>query len=67
MDSRQEQKLKDLNASLNDRLKAIAIELQSKNRELEVEAALEKVRIRATAMRISSELAETSAVLFQQH
>ncbi len=66
MDSRQEQKLKDLNASLNDRLKAIAIELQSKNRELEVEAALEKVRIRATAMRISSELAETSAVLFQQ-
>ena len=66
MDSRQEQKLKDLNASLNDRLKAIAIELQSKNRELEVEAALEMVRIRATAMRISSELAETSAVLFQQ-
>jgi signal transduction histidine kinase len=66
MDSEQFQKLKELNSKIQAQLAIQAIELQSKNRALEIEEALEKVRIRATAMRISSELAETSAVLFQQ-
>jgi signal transduction histidine kinase len=66
MDSEQLQGLIELNSKLQNQLAGQAIELQSKNRALEIEAALEKVRIRATAMRISSELAETSAVLFQQ-
>ena len=35
-------------------------------RQLEIENALEKIRGRATAMRGSAELAETSAVLFHQ-
>jgi signal transduction histidine kinase len=66
MDMDQLQKLSELTATLQNQLAAQAIELQSKNRALEIEEALEKVRVRATAMRISSELAETSAVLFQQ-
>src|SRR5215216_5634579 len=66
MDSEQLQKLKELNSKLQNQLTAQAIELQQKNRAFEIEVALEKVRVRATAMRTSSELAETSAVLFQQ-
>ncbi|HUR67317.1 MAG TPA: ATP-binding protein [Chitinophagaceae bacterium] len=53
-------------AELKQLLAAQALELQQKNRELEVQTALEEVRVRATAMRNSSELAETSAILFQQ-
>ncbi|MGB8318978.1 MAG: hypothetical protein WCE54_12680, partial [Ignavibacteriaceae bacterium] len=41
-------------------------ELAKKNRELEIEAALEKVRARTMAMHQSNELAETAAILFQQ-
>ena len=66
MDSQQEQKLKEMNESLQQQVDALHTELQYKTRQLEIEAALEKVRVKATAMRISSELAETSAVLFQQ-
>jgi len=40
--------------------------LFEKNRELEIEAALDKVRVKATEMRSSSELAETSAEVFHQ-
>lgn len=42
------------------------LELNRVRRALEIEAALEKVRNRALDMRTSNELAETSAVLFQQ-
>ena len=42
------------------------IELNRRNRELEIEGALDNVRLRAGAMRSSSELGEASAVLFQQ-
>ncbi len=66
MDSQQEQNLKEINASLQKQIGAQNLELQYKTRQLEIEAALEKVRVKATAMRNSSELAETSAVLFQQ-
>ena len=54
------------NASLKKQLADQAIELEGKNRKLEIETALENVRLRAGAMRSSSELGETSAVLFQQ-
>lgn len=56
----------EINASLEEQLKARTRELQQKSRELEIEAALEKVRVRALTMRSSSELSETSSVLFHQ-
>lgn len=55
-----------INAALEKELAEKSIALAAKNRELEVEAALEKVRERAMAMCSSAELAETSSVLFQQ-
>ena len=53
-------------SSLEDQLEELTRELQRKNRALEIEAALEKVRSRTISMRSSSELSETSTVLFQQ-
>jgi signal transduction histidine kinase len=53
-------------ASLEDQLEELTRELQRKNRALEIEAALEKVRARTISMRGTSELSETSTVLFQQ-
>ncbi|WP_367182809.1 ATP-binding protein [Algoriphagus sp.] len=41
-------------------------DLLGKNRELEIEAALERVRAKAMAMEKSDELAPTASVLFQQ-
>ena len=66
MDSEQLRKVEKINAKLQEQLALQASELLHKSRALEIEAALEKVRVRATEMRTSSELAETSAVLFQQ-
>src|SRR5687767_11307069 len=66
MDSERLQNLERENSQLQHQLAAQASELQNKTRALHIEAALEKVRVRATGMRVSSELAETSAVLFQQ-
>ena len=66
MDNRRQEKLMEENASLKKQLADKAIELEHQRRELEVEAALDNVRLRAGAMRSSSELGETSAVLFQQ-
>lgn len=40
--------------------------LDQKNRELEIEAALEQVRVRAMAMQKSTELSEVAAVLYEQ-
>lgn len=40
--------------------------IEAQNRELEIEAALERVRARTMAMHKSDELAETAAILFQQ-
>ena len=52
--------------SLEARLTELSNELKLKNRALEVESALEKVRARTINMRSSAELSETSALLFQQ-
>src|SRR5437762_1767485 len=51
---------------LEEELDKIEQELRLKNRALMIEAALEKVRERTFIMRSSSELSETSMVLFQQ-
>ncbi|MCG2459244.1 nuclear transport factor 2 family protein [Flavobacteriaceae bacterium F89] len=54
------------NQELREAIKRRTFELEEKNHELEIEAALEKVRSRTMAMQNSSELAETSLVLFEQ-
>ena len=41
-------------------------ELEQKNRELEIEASLERVRARTMAMQRSNELQDTAMLLFQQ-
>ena len=51
---------------LNARNAALEKELVLKNRELEIEAALEIVRARTMAMQKSEELSDTAYVLFQQ-
>ncbi|MEP6617638.1 MAG: ATP-binding protein, partial [Ginsengibacter sp.] len=66
MDSQQQGKLVEENASMKKQLADQAIELERGKRQLEMEDALDDVRLRAGAMRSSSELAESSAVLFQQ-
>jgi len=66
MDSQRQEKLVEENASLKKQLADQVIELKRRNRELEIEAALDNVRLRAGTMRSSSELGEASAVLFQQ-
>ena len=66
MDNPEEQKLREAAARLEKQLAVQTIELQGKNRELEIEGALEKVRVRTMAMRSSAELSETSVVLYQQ-
>jgi signal transduction histidine kinase len=54
------------NANLELVLQNTINELQQVKRALQIETALEKVSARTMAMRSSSELAETSAVLFQE-
>ena len=66
MDSQRQEKLMEENASLKKQLADRVIELELKKRQLEVEAALDNVRLTAGAMRSSSELGDASAVLFQQ-
>ena len=66
MDDQRQEKLMDENARLKKQLAGLVVELERRNRELEIEAALDNVRLRAGAMRSSSELGEASAVLFQQ-
>jgi signal transduction histidine kinase len=51
---------------LEAELEKLKKNIAQKNREIEVEKALEKVRIRALDMRNSTELSETSIILFQQ-
>jgi len=56
----------DRTAFLEAELKRLETDLAQKNREIEVEKALEEVRAKALDMRNSSELSETSTILFQQ-
>jgi signal transduction histidine kinase len=54
------------NLQLKEAVKRRTIELEQKNRELELEAALEKVRARTMAMQGSNELKEVAGLLFRQ-
>jgi len=54
------------NVELRDAVKRHTAELESKNQELEVEAALERVRARTMAMQKSEELGEVATVLFSE-
>ncbi|MCA1802150.1 MAG: nuclear transport factor 2 family protein, partial [Rhodothermaceae bacterium] len=54
------------NIELKEAIKRRTIELESKNRELEIETALERVRARAMAMHKSYELTEVVSVLFEK-
>jgi len=64
---RQSKKLSadEINNLSND-IGKVAEELEYNNRELEIEASLEKVRTRTMAMQRSDELTDTSLLLFQQ-
>jgi len=66
MDNAMEQSLREKISSLEQALESITNELKRKNRELEIEAGLEKVRNRTISMHNSTELSETSAVLFHE-
>ncbi len=64
--NRQKQKAnKVLSNTLTD-LKVTQVQLENKNRDLEIEAALERVRSRTMAMQKSNELTEVAGVLFKQ-
>jgi len=54
------------NLQLKDAIKRRTIELEEKNRELEIEAALERVRARSLAMHKSYELKEVIQVVYDQ-
>lgn len=54
------------NQELREAIKRRTFELEVKNRELEIETALEKVRSRTMAMQHSGELQKTSLLLDQQ-
>ena len=60
------EKISKENLELRDAVRRRTIELEQKNRELEVEAALERVRARTMAMQTSSELPVAANLLFQQ-
>ncbi|HRH51133.1 MAG TPA: ATP-binding protein [Panacibacter sp.] len=66
MNSQQEQILIARTTELEKALSEKQLELQHKNRELEIEAALERVRAGAMAMHHSGEIPEVAHVIWQQ-
>ncbi len=59
-------KIAEENRELREAVKRRTIELEQKNRELEIETALEKVRAKSMAMNKSEELADLSFELVKQ-
>ncbi|MBL7874735.1 MAG: nuclear transport factor 2 family protein, partial [Cyclobacteriaceae bacterium] len=57
------EKIKKENQQLREAVKRRTVELEHKNRELAIEAAMEKVRARSLAMQKPEELAEVAEVL----
>jgi len=66
MNNQQEQLLTAKNAELQKELAEKLLELEQKSRELEIEAALEKVRLSAISMRTSNDVGNATAVLFEE-
>ncbi|HVT85061.1 MAG TPA: ATP-binding protein [Chitinophagaceae bacterium] len=56
----------DRTSFLETEVERLEAALAQKSRQIEVENALEKVRVKALDMRSSSQLSETSTILFQQ-
>ena len=64
-----EQELENIkieNASLREKILEKTLELENKSRQLEIEAALEKVRAITMEMRKSDDLQRAANLLFQQ-
>ncbi len=60
------EKVKKENRELREAVKRRTRELEQKNRDLEIEASLEKVRARAMAMQSSSELADLIGMIYTE-
>ena len=60
------EKIAEENLKLREAVKRRTVELEHKNRELQIEAALERVRARAMGMQNSSELAELVDTVFKE-
>ncbi len=60
------EKISKENLELKEAIKRRTVELEKKNRELEIESALERVRASTMAMHHSNELSEVLTVLFDQ-
>jgi hypothetical protein len=60
------EKISKENLELRDAIKRRTIELENKNRELEIEAALERTRTQSMLMQQSSELLDISKVFHEQ-
>jgi len=60
------EKIEKENLELREAVKRRTVELESKNRELEIETALERVRARTMAMQYSTELSDVVYVLYKQ-
>jgi len=58
--------LNEENAQLREAVKRRTVELEQKNRELQIEAALERVRAKSMEMYHSGDLKEVVAVLYEQ-
>jgi signal transduction histidine kinase len=58
--------LRKENTQLREAVKRRTVELENKNHELKIEAAVERVRARAMAMHNSNELNEVVSVLFEK-
>jgi signal transduction histidine kinase/ketosteroid isomerase-like protein len=60
------EKVSTENMQLREAIKRRTIELELKNRDLEIEASLEKVRSRTMAMQSSQELGDVATILFKE-
>jgi signal transduction histidine kinase/ketosteroid isomerase-like protein len=60
------EQIKEENLQLREAVKRLTVELESKNRELEIETALEKVRTVAMGMRKPDDMLEVCQVISQQ-
>lgn len=60
------EKIEKENLELREAVKRRTVELESKNRELEIEAAVEKVRTQSLGMQLTSDIAKVNEELYTQ-
>lgn len=65
-DLKQKEDVLKENQSLREKLKKKTIELQHKNRDLQIEASLERVRSRSMTMHKSEELSDVIQIVYEQ-